>query len=51
MPKTWCPNDKQEEDKMTRAKLLHQRKIEFAPHPSFDLTGDGAVGAREYFIA
>lgn len=36
---------------MTRTKLLHNRKQEKIPDPTYDLDMDGFVGGRDYFLA
>ena len=38
-------------DRKTMSKLKELRKREFAPDPSFDLDGDGAVSTKDFFIA
>jgi len=38
-------------DKMTRTKLIQQRKVEAIPDLSYDLDGDGYVGGRDYVVA
>lgn len=48
-PKGWAT--KPGEAKMTRTTLLERRKNEVKADPSYDLTGDGTVGAREFFVA
>ena len=48
-PKGWATKPGQ--SKMTRTTLLERRKDEVKADPSYDLTGDGTVGAREFFVA
>jgi len=38
-------------EKMTRTKLLENRKRDAMPHISYDLDGDGFVGGRDYVVA
>ena len=49
-PKGWAPT-KPGQSKMSRTTLLERRKNEVKADPSYDLTGDGTVGAREFFVA
>jgi hypothetical protein len=38
-------------EKMTKTKLLAERRKEMVPHISYDLDGDGFVGGRDYVVA
>lgn len=38
-------------EKMTKTKLLAERRAEMVPHISYDLDGDGFVGGRDYVVA
>lgn len=38
-------------EKMTKTKLLAERKAEKIPHVSYDLDGDGFVGGKDYVVA
>lgn len=51
VPQNWAPLDRLGARRRTCTQLLQGRKDEFRADPSYDLTGDGAVGPREYFIA
>ncbi|KAF4759538.1 hypothetical protein FOZ63_015201, partial [Perkinsus olseni] len=35
----------------TKSEMLHQRRANLIPDISYDVDGDGVVGARDYFIA
>ena len=50
-PKDWAPLKERANGRRTKTQMLQQRKQEFRADPSYDLTGDGVVGSREYFIA
>jgi hypothetical protein len=39
------------QEKMTRTKLLENRRKEAIPDISYDLDGDGNVGGRDYVVA
>lgn len=39
------------QEKMTRSKLLNERRKSMMPHISYDLDGDGFVGGRDLVIA
>ena len=47
IPSAWAHNPSIE----TRSELLLQRRRNSLPHSSFDLDGDGAVGAHDLFLA
>ena len=49
-PKGWGTTNAGE-PKMSRTTLLERRKNEVKADPSYDINGDGTVGAREFFVA
>ena len=51
MPGWWSKPGTKDEDKMTKTKLLQQRKREAIPHITYDLDGDGFVGVRDLVMA
>jgi len=52
IPATWTQTGTNlSRTRHTASKLNMQRKQNNLPHPSFDLDGDGAVSAKDYFLA
>lgn len=51
MPPNWAPLSGVGARRRTQTQLFQSRKDEVQADPSYDLTGDGAVGPREYFLA
>ena len=50
-PNGWFKNETPQEMKLTKSKLMEKRRMEFCPHPSYDLDGDGSVSNLDFLIA
>ena len=48
---SWWKQNAAEGVKRTRSHMMVRRKNANLPHQSFDLTGDGGVNQKEFFIA
>ena len=50
IPAHWAA-DSDGTSRMTKLKLVEQRKMADRPHPTFDLDGDGHVSVKDFFLA